>query len=44
MTPENRKKMIDGLKAVFPDWYDFELEFSCFETNGNTLAILQECA
>ena len=32
MTAENRKKMIDGLKAAFPDWYDFELEFSCFET------------
>lgn len=32
MPPENRKKMMEELKAAFPDWYDFELEFSCFQT------------
>ena len=32
MTAENRKKMIDGLKAAFRIGSDFELEFSCFET------------
>ena len=30
--PAKRKKMMAELKAAFPDWYDFELEFSCFET------------
>ncbi len=30
--PTKRKSMMKELKAAFPDWYDYELEFSCFET------------
>lgn len=32
MPPENRKKMMAELKAVFPDWYDDEIQYSCSHT------------
>jgi len=32
MPPENRKKMMEELKAVFPDWYDYEIQYSCSHT------------
>jgi cyclase len=35
MPVENRERMIEELKALFPDWYDDELPFSC----GQTLAL-----
>jgi cyclase len=32
MAFDERRKMMDELKAAFPDWYDYELDFSCFQT------------
>lgn len=29
MPPENRRKMMEELKALHPDWYDEEIPFSC---------------
>jgi len=32
MPPDERKKMMAELKAVFPDWYDSEIQYSCSHT------------
>jgi glyoxylase-like metal-dependent hydrolase (beta-lactamase superfamily II) len=35
MPPENRRKMMEELKALHPDWHDTEIPFSC----GHVLAV-----
>jgi cyclase len=35
MPPDNRRRMMDELRALFPDWYDEEIPFSC----GHMLAV-----